>query len=170
MMQARFRLLRALPLAALPLVAACASPSDDYPSLALRDGELVTGTMLPAESEPYVPAPPAPATIESVNSLIGTVRDANAQFMDELPSVRRQIAAGRNASVGSDAWSNAQVALAGLQTRHNEGMIAMADLVRIYAEISAEGEAIEAVEGPYEEAAELLDQQHEIIAELIQAL
>ena len=43
---------------ACAFTAACASSPDDYPSLAIRDAERVSGTLQPAE--PYVPTPAAP--------------------------------------------------------------------------------------------------------------
>src|SRR5690606_18799558 len=46
----------------LPLLGACTTPADQYPSLAIRDAERVTGTLEPAEPAPYVP-PETPAAV-----------------------------------------------------------------------------------------------------------
>ena len=41
---------------------ACATATEEYPSLAIRDAERVTGTLEPAPPTPYVP-PATPAAV-----------------------------------------------------------------------------------------------------------
>src|SRR5690606_24459962 len=53
----------------LPFLAACASPGEEYPSLALREAERATGSFEPAPPEPYVPPPPPAAVLDRLDAL-----------------------------------------------------------------------------------------------------
>ncbi|MGB3166888.1 MAG: hypothetical protein WBA68_08955, partial [Alteraurantiacibacter sp.] len=75
-MQARF------PLLLLPLLGACAAPAQEYPSLAIRDGERLVGRYMPT---PYVPPPPADSTLAEAGTLADRARAAHARFVAALP-------------------------------------------------------------------------------------
>ena len=107
------------------LAAGCASTPGDYPSLAIRDAERVSGTLQPAE--PYVPAPIDAATLASVEGLVQQANAAYAAYRGKLERVRATALRARGASVGSDAWAAASVALA--------------DLDRLYVAAATEGAA-----------------------------
>lgn len=121
-----------LPALSALLATACASPERSYPSLAIRDVERVTGTMLPAEPTPYEP-PATPAAVDDkVERLSATAEIAHQGFLDELPDLSRTYATGRDAEPGSDAWAHAVVALGGLEAARNHTLIALADIDRLY--------------------------------------
>ena len=50
-------------------IAGCAAPAEEYPSLAIRDAERVTGTLEPAAPEPYIPPPPPAGVVDRLAGL-----------------------------------------------------------------------------------------------------
>jgi hypothetical protein len=153
--------------AALGLSACASGPAEEYPSLAIRDAERLSGTL---EVEPYTPPLPAPAILASLEELTQTARAAHADFVEALPGVRRIVSAASSSPVGSEAWSNAQVAVGSLELRRSAAMIALAELDQIYVETSINGEALAPVEAVQEQVASLVAQQDAVINELVAAL
>jgi hypothetical protein len=139
----------ALPVLVLPvLLCACATPDGVYPSLAIRDGERMTGTMEPVQVEPYVPPATPEAVLDQLSQLASQAQGAHAAFVTMAPKSRPAIVAGLGQEMGSDGWVSGQVALAGLETTRNNALIALADLDRLYADAvtdNNEGEKIAAV-------------------------
>ena len=129
------------PLAALACActAACASAPGDYPSLAVRDAERVSGTLQPAE--PYVPPPASPAVLANAASLIEQAAAAYESYRGKLAGARSAVQAARNAGFGSEPWAVASVAIAGLETERSRAMIALADLDRLTVAAATEGGA-----------------------------
>ncbi|MBN9507378.1 MAG: hypothetical protein J0I69_15305 [Altererythrobacter sp.] len=158
----------ALPL--LVLLAACATPADQYPSLALRDAERATGTLQAAPAEPYVPPPTPPATLGRLAQLAAQGESANQAFLKALPETRSAVAAARGVAPGGEAWARAQVALAGLGAARGEAMIALADLDRIYVDAAVNGEALEPIAAARDSLAGQVEQQDAVITELGAAL
>jgi hypothetical protein len=117
----------------LAAVSGCAS-SDDYPSLARRPIERLSGTAEPVApaSEP-APTPVAPEVAGRLAALVAKAQTADAKFTARESEARRRVAAARAAAVGSEAWSVAMVALAALESARSDAMIALADLDAIYA-------------------------------------
>lgn len=122
-------------------IAACASPPGDYPSLAVRDAERISGTLQPAE--PYVPTPIAPVVLANAASLVEQARAAHDSYRSKLGSARSAVQAARGADFGSERWAVASVAIAGLETERSRAMIALADLDRLYVAAATEGGALE---------------------------
>jgi hypothetical protein len=158
----------ALPL--LPLLAACATPADQYPSLALRDAERATGTLQAAEPEPYVPPPTPAATLDRLQQLTAQAASANQTFLAAAPETRRAVAAARGIEPGGEAWARAQVELAGLGAARSEAMIALADLDRIYVDAAVNGEALDRIAPARDSVASQVEQQDATMAELGAAL
>lgn len=125
-------------------LAACATPSEEYPSLAIRDVERAAA-MPPAPPVAYVPPAPPAATLERVDQLAGEAASAHRTFLAEAPRVRNTVAAARGAEPGAESWSVAQVAVAGLQASRSKAMIALADIDRIYVDAALEGLALERI-------------------------
>ncbi|RJY10092.1 hypothetical protein [Aurantiacibacter aquimixticola] len=166
-MQARRAIQCALFGALLPLLAGCAAPDGEYPSLAIRDAERITGTI---EPEPYVPPPPAPAVLSRTEDLVDAARAAHGRFLAAVPEARRRANAAQGAGIGSEAWSVAQVAVAGLETHRGEVMISLADLDRLYVAASSEGEAIAPIADDRAAVATLAEEEDAVIAELLAAI
>jgi len=150
-------------------LAGCASTGNTFPSLAIRDSERVSGTIaVPAGPPPVVS--PAPATLAQLDQLLARIRTGHAEFVAQAPAAARTVAAARGAATGSEAWSVAQVAVAGLEARRSAVMIALADLDRIYVD-AAQGEAdITALAEALAMANALVDQENATIAELLAGL
>lgn len=135
----RFRLCLLTMISALPLTA-CASQRD-YPSLAIRDVERITGVAEPVTPEMPNPAPSSPAPIPpdaplsaSIANLVAQAQAAHATFTGKRDSVERLVAAGSSAPIGSEAWATTNVALSDLESARSQTMIALAELDNLYAE------------------------------------
>jgi hypothetical protein len=126
---------------ACAFTAACASSPDDYPSLAIRDAERVSGTLQPAE--PYVPTPAAPVVLANAASLVEQAAAAHESYRGKLAGARSAVQAARNAGFGSEPWAVASVAVAGLETERSRAMIALAELDRLTVAAATEGGALD---------------------------
>lgn len=159
------------PLALIPalLLAACASAPGEYPSLAKRPAERVSGEALPVPA-PAPPPPIDPATARQIDSLLARVRAADAKFRDREPAVRQSVSAAAGAAKASEAWSVAMVALASLDGARSEGMIALADIDAIYAAARTEGEPAFEARAARDTANELVRRQDGVISELASRL
>jgi hypothetical protein len=163
---------RATPaLVALPaalLLAGCASSTGNFPSLAIRDAERVSGTIT-VPATPAAARPPAPAATE-LAALMAAIREGHARFTGGTAAARRVVAAANGAGVGSDSWSAAQVAVADLEGERSQVMIALADLDRLYASASVAGADVTATAAALAEANALVEQENAEIARLLGAL
>lgn len=156
---------RLLPIAAFALLAACASPEGEYPSLAIRDIERVSGS-LEVEPAPPPPAPPA-ATLASLDELAASARAAHQRFLSAEPGARELTAAASGAARGTEAWARAQVAIANLEAQRSQTMIALADLDRIYVDAATSALATESISDVRSEIDELVAQQDATIRSLL---
>jgi hypothetical protein len=149
---------------------ACATASEDYPSLALRPAERVTGTMEPVPPEPYVPPPTPPAVIDRLDRLAGEAASAHQAFLAETPRARSAVAAARGSDAGADSWAVAQVAVAGLESSRSKAMIALADLDRLYVDAAVGGEELERIGAVRDRVATQVDEQNATIDGLLGGL
>lgn len=164
---------RAIVLACLPttlLLAGCATPSTEFPSLAIRDSERVSGTMDVPGTPVTAPAPLAPATLAQLDALLATVRTSHVAFTAATPATERAVSNAAGSALGSDAWSAAQVAVAGLQSSRSAAIISLAELDRLYVDASTAGDAIERVTAAKAEADRLVAEEDAVIARLLGAL
>jgi len=123
----------------LPLLAACATTDEEYPSLAIRDAERATGVFEPVVAAPYVPPPTPAAVLDRLDQLAVDAASAHRAFQAEAPSASRTIQAASGAEFGSEAWAAASVALAGLESSRSKAMIALADLDKLMVDAGVEG-------------------------------
>ncbi|WP_298673549.1 hypothetical protein [uncultured Sphingomonas sp.] len=114
-----------LPLAALALLlGACAE--HEYPSLLPRAGERL-------DFREPAPPPPAPVVVDpELDSRIAAARDSLKQageaFDNAVIRAERLTRAAGNAPVGSDAWLDAQTAMADLDSAHARQVDVLTDL------------------------------------------
>lgn len=156
---------RLFPVAAFALLAACASPEGDYPSLAIRDVERVSGS-LEVEPAPPPPAPPA-ATLASLDELAASALAAHQRFLAAEPDARAVIASAAGAARGTEAWARAQVAIANLEAQRSQTMIALADLDRIYVDAATSALATESISDVRSQIDALVEQQDATIRSLL---
>lgn len=127
---------RALPLlimVSIPL-SACATKGD-YPSLARRDAERITGTAEAASSTPVQPpAPPPPDAQVSARlaQLVEQARAANGRFAAQKGRTEQVVAQGARSAKGSESWAVASVALAQLESARSDTMVAMTSIDEIH--------------------------------------
>lgn len=123
-------------LLAAAAISACApTDGDDYPSLAIRPAERVEPE---APAEP--PPPPAPLPAEIVARLAelqAAADQASAAFDRLAPGVTTRVQSGRGAAVGSDRWSDAQVAVSQLDAARTALSSALTDIDILYNERAA---------------------------------
>ena len=129
-----------LSLTALSL-SACAAEKGAYPSLARRPAERVTGTVPVASPTPEAPAPADPATLGKLDSLVTQARAADTAFRAQEGRTRAAVSAASGSAPGSEAWSVATVALSQLETSRSQGMLAMAELERLYTDAVLAGQS-----------------------------
>jgi hypothetical protein len=153
-----------LPFAVL-MLAGCASPGR-YPSLGIRDAERATGTLEPAEAEPYVPPATPAATLDRLGTLSAQAQAAHQAFLAAADKARAPVAAARGAAEGSDRWSVAQVALADLEASRSQAMIALADLDRLYVDATLEAAELTRIADARDEVGSLVEGESRLIAEL----
>jgi hypothetical protein len=160
---------------ALPLLllasslTACASASEDYPSLAIRDAERVSGTLTPVAPAVIRPAAPA-GVLNRVDQLEAEAASANQAFIAATPAARRSVNAARGQDVGNENWSVAQVAVAGLEAERAKAMTALADLDRLYVDAGVEGTEIDRIAAAREGVVALVEQQNAVLEELVGSL
>ncbi|HEY6814607.1 MAG TPA: hypothetical protein VI168_03615 [Croceibacterium sp.] len=145
---------------------ACTTPSEEYPSLALRDAERVAGTLQPAEPAPYVPPATPAAVLGRLEQLGAEAASAHQAFLAEAPQARSTVAAARGAEPGAESWARAQVALAGLETSRSKAMIALADLDRLYVDAAVEGEELDRIGAVRDRVAAQVEEQNATIGSL----
>lgn len=158
------QVIRLYALPSLALLSACASPSAEYPSLAIRDIERVNGTM---EVEPAPPPAPPAATLATLDDLGATARAAHDRFMAAAPQARSIANSAVGANRGSDAWARAQVAIADLEAQRSQTMIALADLDRIFVEASTAAQDTESIAAVRSQIDALVAQQDALIRSLL---
>lgn len=132
------------PVPAIPvllILSACAGNTSTYPSLARRPAERVIGTALPAAPDPRPgPVATSPEIASRLDAIVARARAADAQFAAREGATRRLIGLASGAAVASDAWSNATVGMAMLDSARSQTMIALADLDGLYAAARVNGE------------------------------
>ncbi len=144
------------------LLAGCASPGR-YPSLAVRDAERATGTLQPAEAEPYVPPATPAETLDRIGRLSADAQAAHQTFLAAVEKGRGTIAAGASAAEGSDAWSRAQIALADIEASRSQTMIALAELDRLYVDAELAAGELERISAARDAVSALIESESQTI-------
>lgn len=125
---------------ALLLLASCASPPGEYPSLAKRPveraAERISGTADVVEPQPAPPMrepqPDAGLTAQ-LTELVGQAQEDHARFSRIRERTERIVTGAGNASLGSESWAVANVALTELETARNRTSVTLAELDKLYA-------------------------------------
>lgn len=119
------------PLTLSILITACASP-DAYPSLLPR------GSERGGFEEPAAPPPVAVAADPALDARIAAVgrkaTDAATRFDAAATKAERTVIAASGAATGSDAWLDAQTALADLDVLRAESLEGLTDLEQLASE------------------------------------
>ena len=161
----------ALILAVALLTSACSTTEGEFPSLARRPAERVSGTAEASPAPPPAVAEPVPAGLAA--QLAGFERQAragHAKFQSREGRARQLVSAARGAAVASERWSVATVAVAELEAARSEVLIVLADLDSLYAaELVAGGDGA-AIGTVRDSVQALVVQEDRVLAELGGAL
>jgi hypothetical protein len=155
---------RLLPLVLIALAPACAAPPVDYPSLAIRDVERVTGSAMPVASAPYVPPPTPTGVIDQVAQLQASASAADAAFRAEEARSRGTLTGLRGAEQGTDRWAAGLAALADLEGLRGTTMVVLADLDRLFVDAAVEGGDTAQIGAARDAVAALVDGQNAALA------
>lgn len=153
----------------LPLLAACATPEGEYPSLDIRPAERASGTLQPPPA-PYVPPPTPAPVLGRLEQLAADAASAHRAFLAEAPAARSAVAAANGAEPGSDGWARASVAVAGLESSRSRAMIALADLDRLMVDAAVEGGELERIVAVRNTVIAQVDEQNAAIERLQRSL
>ena len=149
------------------MLGACAPDVTNYPSLARRDGERLA-------AEPAVspsPAPSAPIAADpALAARLATLHDqanaAHRQFLAQQSRATTLAHAAAGAAVASESWSVASIALAQLESSRSQAMIALAELDELYARITVDGGAWDAVNTARNQVITLVAAEDRILIDL----
>jgi hypothetical protein len=167
------------PLTAMLALSACNADRSRFPSLAIRPAERAYGSaqpVVPAASLPLTTQLPAGTDLAArVAALRDSARAAHGRFLEQQGAASRIVEAAKGNSPGTEAWSRAAIALAGLTSARGEGMVALADLDRLLiaaTEKAAIGsdDDLKLVEPAHREVAALLAGEDTTVAALSDAM
>lgn len=161
---------RTLVLAALPAMAACASPGGDYPSLAIRDVERAQGQFEAAPAPPVeVPEIPTDASgplTERLAALDSAAMAAHEAFLAKAPAATRTARAGADAAIASAAWAEAQVAVSDLDSARSNAAMALGDLDTLMVAHAVAGQDLTAIEAVRQKVLAMIGEEDEVLARL----
>lgn len=149
----------------------CASGGGEYPSLAIRDGERMTGSGTAA-----APAAPTERVALSTDTAMRVVqlgdlgRANHEKFAAIAARASRLVAAARGTAITTKANASAQIALAELQSAHEATLSVLAELDVLLAEATLAGGQLSAIESARSDIAALSQEEQARLAGLGSAL
>lgn len=105
-----------------------------FPSLARRPAEDVYARA--AQSQPAPQPALSQGLVGRLSALRATAREAHQSFVARQPAAARAVSAATGAAKGTEAWSVASVAVAGLESARSRLGLPLADLDRLEVEAS----------------------------------
>jgi transcriptional antiterminator Rof (Rho-off) len=146
---------------------ACASGGGDYPSLAIRDGERMTGSAAtPEAAAPAERVALSKDTVTRVAQLAELGRANHAEFSQIESRAERLVTAARGSAITTKANASAQIALAELQSAHEATLSVLAELDVLLANATLAGTQLTAIESARTDAAALAEQERAAIDRL----
>lgn len=115
---------------------ACADRSQ-FPSLSRRPAEdAYAGARSATPAPAPIPAAMTDGLARKIAALLKSAEEAHATFESRRPAATRTASAAAGSTRGSESWSVASVALAGLESARSLAAMPLADLDRLEAEAS----------------------------------
>lgn len=153
-------------------LSACASTSDRYPSLAIRDVERFYGSAQPVDANPAPPPPvqPSPELAQRLVQLQDQAAQAHQAFLSALPGTRSQVNAARNAAVASDSWVTAQNSISTLESSRSHAMLAMAELDQLLVQAETGVGARDAVIAAQAKVDGMVQEENTVLDHLVASL
>jgi len=149
-------------------LAGCSSGSHNYPSLAIRDAERVSGTfsVAPDANDPIAPAPAPANVIESLLQQLALASAAHDNFMQLSGEAERLAVAAIDSDPDSNDWAAAQVALAQLESQRSQAAISLGSLDLLYADASLGFTERQQIDAVRDQVLDLVRQEDEVLAQL----
>lgn len=160
-------------LLAAALVAGCAADQGEFPSLARREAERVSGTLQPPQPSPQpTSAPQAPSAeiAARLDQLTAQARAAHAKFQAHEAKARQLAGAAAGAAIASEKWAVATVAISDLESARSEAMIALADLDGLHTAAVVEGRDNAAIAAARDTVTALVGAEDRVLMELREVL
>jgi len=132
-----------LPTFALAMALSACASTKDYPSLARRPAERITGTaevVIPAPEANAAPALPSADFTARLSQLVEQARRGQGRFTEKRAAAEHLIASADGATLGSESWSVASVALGDLDAARSDALVAMGELDELYTAESVKGD------------------------------
>lgn len=153
----------------------CAGSGDRYPSLAQRDTERVSGTIgvaAASQTSPTAPAPIAPDADVTTRlaGLVERAQTAHSQFLAGIGPAERQLAAANGKTDDDNAWAEAQVAMADLDSLRSLTALALGDLDLMFADASTAFDRRDEIGAAQSQVALFIDQEDRELARLRQLM
>lgn len=145
---------------------ACASSSQSYPSLEIREFERETGTLGTPDSGAANAPGLAPVSLSDLAALKTQAETAHAAFVAAVPTARQKVASAVGAAPASNAWGDAQIALADLDAKRSLTAIALGDLDLLYAQQAIALNAVTDVDAVRTAVTAMLRAEDSLLAEL----
>jgi hypothetical protein len=142
-------------------LAACASDTANYPSLAKREVERIAST--PAPALPPTTAVPDPALVTRLESLLTQAETAHTRFQSRRTRAEALVAAAHGAGVASESWSVATIAMADLESARSDAMVALADLDALWAAARVAGSPSESIAAARARVIEMVGAQDAVL-------
>lgn len=157
-------------LAASLCLAACATPADRYPSLAIRDVERAQGQFEPAPAAsldvPQIPTLGTGTLAEKLGALGAAATAAHDVFLRSAPAATRLANAAAGSAIGSDAWASAQVALSDLDSARSTTAIALGDLDALMVGAAVQAQDVATIEAVRQQVLAQVGEEDEVLARL----
>jgi hypothetical protein len=151
------------------LVTGCTADTTNYPSLARRPAERITGSSEVVPAQPATvptPAPPSAELSQRLAQLTAEADEAHRTFLAKRDEAARLVTAAQGAAVASESWSIAAIALAELEAARSRAMIALADLDALYAAERIVGGEATAIGAAREQVIALVTEEDTVLADL----
>ena len=146
-------------------LSACAADTVNYPSLARRDAERISGTSAVATPIPAAAAPSAEVKAR-LPQLVARAKEAHSRFAAHRARTVDLVSAATGAAVASESWSVATIALADLESARSDAMIALADLDQLYTEARIEGADSSAIADARNQVTAMVGEEDSVLASL----
>ncbi len=150
------------------LLSGCASSKAIYPSLAIRDGERVQATFTSNAQQQIQPERASPSNDMAARllELQATASRAHQMFLDAAPGATALVIGASNAALASARWSDAQVALADLESARSQVAVPLGDLDLMFVDAALAFEQREAIDTARNKVIAILDEEDRVLAEL----
>jgi hypothetical protein len=150
------------------MLTGCATNTDRYPSLAIRDFERVQGTFAVSGEDVGIepPAPASEASIKEAAEMVSLARSAHQSFIGLMPDVERQLGAARGLGPDDDEWAKGQLAYAELTTKRSELAVVLGNLDLMFADASRSYQELAEIEEAREVVQQLVAEEDLVLGKL----